>query len=146
MSDHKLGDLLRDGFGIEEDLNCAEIILSGANRVYQLGLERDALKLSAGFGGGMGIEDKCGVLTASIMVLGNLFVKERAHESGKIKELVRELFSSYAEQMGDIDCAPLKERHYSEDQKCQSIIIKAGELLDEIVTRERSKNNNFNQE
>ena len=102
--------------------------------------------MSAGFGGGMGIEDKCGVLTASIMVLGNLFVQERAHESGKIKELVRELFSSYAEQMGDIDCAPLKERHYSEDQKCQSIIIKAGELLDEIVTRERSKNNNFNQE
>jgi hypothetical protein len=40
----------------------------------------------------MGIEDKCGALTASIMVLGRLFVKERAHESTKIKELTKELF------------------------------------------------------
>lgn len=131
-----LADLIRHGFGINEDLNCAERILAGANIAYNLGLDKDSIKLAAGFGGGMGIEDKCGALTASIMVLGRLFVNERAHESTKIKELTRELFEEYEKEMGTIDCAPLKERYRTEELKCRNIILKAAELLDRIVARE----------
>ena len=82
-----LYNLINDGFGEKEDLNCAEKILYGANEAYQLGLDKEALKLSAGFGGGMAIESICGALTASVMVLGRLFVKNNAHESTRIKEL-----------------------------------------------------------
>ncbi|HHV94232.1 MAG TPA: hypothetical protein GXX47_06840 [Firmicutes bacterium] len=130
-----LKELLEQGFGIKEDLNCAERILYGANEVYNLGLDRDDLKLAAGFGGGMAIESICGALTASIMVLGRMYVKDRAHESGRIKELVRELFNLYAEAMGSILCAPLKEKYRTEEMGCQAVIVKAAEILDEIVER-----------
>lgn len=131
-----LADLIRQGFGINDDLNCAEKILYAANIAYNLGLDKDSLKLAAGFGGGMGIEDKCGALTAAIMVLGRIFVNDRAHESTKIKELTKELFGEYKKVMGTIDCAPLKERYKTEELKCHNIILKAAEILDRIVARE----------
>ncbi|MFA5354803.1 MAG: C-GCAxxG-C-C family (seleno)protein, partial [Thermodesulfovibrionales bacterium] len=57
-----VGDLIRNGFGDDLKLNCAEKILHGANEVYDLGLDREALKLARGMGGGMGIESVCGAL------------------------------------------------------------------------------------
>jgi C_GCAxxG_C_C family probable redox protein len=131
-----LTDLIKQGFGEKEDLNCAEKILQGANIAYNLGLDKEALKLASGFGGGMAIEDKCGALTASIMVLGKLFVNDRAHESAKIKELTIELFKEYSKVMGSIDCAPLKDKYRTEELKCRNVIIKAAEVLDMIVKRE----------
>lgn len=131
-----LAELLNSGYGNKEDLNCAEKILYGANEVYKLGLDKEALKMAAGFGGGMGIEDKCGAVTAAIMVLGRLFVNERAHESTKVKDLTIELIDRYREEMGDIDCKPLKEIHRTEEVKCKYVIIKAAEILDSIVERE----------
>lgn len=131
-----LADLIKDGFGEKEDLNCAERILQGSNVAYNLGLDKEALKLAAGFGGGMAIEDKCGALTAAIMVLGKLFIMERAHESSKIKELTMELFQEYKKEMGSIDCAPLKQAHRTEELKCRNVILKAAEILDRIVIRE----------
>jgi C_GCAxxG_C_C family probable redox protein len=136
MRVNMLKDLLEQGYGADDDLNCAERILSGANEAYSLGLDKEAFKLAAGFGGGMAIEDKCGALTASIMVLGKLFVKERAHESERIKELAKELFEEYTKEMGSIDCAPLKERYRTEELKCKNVILKAAEVLDRIVERE----------
>ena len=135
-----LADLIKNGFGEKEDLNCAEKILYGANIAYDLGLDKEALKLVAGFGGGMAIEDKCGALTASVMVLSKLFVKERAHESERIKELTQKLFEDYRKEMGHIDCAPLKKMHRTEELKCSNIILKAAELLDRIVIEEKENN------
>lgn len=131
-----LADLIRDGYGLEEDLNCAETILSGANHVYHLGLDQESLKLAAGFGGGMALEDVCGALTGALMVLGKLFVKERAHESAKIKELAQELFHGYQQEMGAIDCGPLKAQYRNEVVKCRPVILKAAEILDRMITRE----------
>ncbi len=131
-----LTELIRQGFGEKEDLNCAEKILQGANVAYDLGLDKEALKLAAGFGGGMAIEDKCGALTASIMVLGKLFVKNNAHESTRIKELTKELLDEYKKEMGTIDCAPLKEQYRTEELKCKNVILAASEVLDRIVKRE----------
>lgn len=133
-----LTELIMQGFGEKEDLNCAEKILYGANIAYGLNLEPNVLKLAAGFGGGMGIEDKCGVLTASIMVMGSLFVENHAHEGTRIKNLTIELFETYRKEMGAIDCAPLKERYRTEEKKCYEIILKASEILDSIVSREIS--------
>jgi C_GCAxxG_C_C family probable redox protein len=131
-----LADLIKQGFGEKEDLNCAEKLLQAANIAYNLGLDKEALKLASGFGGGMAIEDKCGALTASIMVLGRLFIKDRAHESTRIKELTMELFEEYRREMGSIDCAPLKDKHRTEELKCRNVILKAAEVLDRIVKRE----------
>ncbi|MBP7223544.1 MAG: C-GCAxxG-C-C family protein [Sedimentibacter sp.] len=134
-----LAELIKNGFGEKEDLNCAEKILWGANNAYNLGLDREALKLASGFGGGMAIEDACGALTGAIMVLGKLFVVERAHESDKIKELTRELFDEYNKEMKSIDCKPLKDMYRTEELKCRNVILKAAEILDRIVLRELNK-------
>ncbi|NMA95218.1 MAG: hypothetical protein GX974_04175 [Clostridiales bacterium] len=125
--------LLESGYGDIEDLNCAEKILYGANKVYNLGLDKNALKLSAGFGGGMGIESVCGALTASIMVLSYLFVENVAHESTRIKNLSRELFDRYEKKMGYIDCTPLKYDYRTEIEGCHWVILEAAKILDEII-------------
>lgn len=135
-----LYDLVKEGFGIDEDLNCAETILYGANIIYELGLDKNALKLAAGFGGGVGIEDICGALTGSVMVLGNLFVEDRAHENDRIKILSQELINSFQEEMGEIDCAPLKDLYRTEELKCRKIIETAAKILDKIVVRETRLN------
>ena len=131
-----LKELIKEGFGKEQKLNCAEKILYGANEAYSLGLDKESLKLVAGFGGGMGIESVCGALTGSIMVLSKLFVNDTAHGSGKIKELTQELLHKYENEMGNINCAPLKKNHKTLFSGCDKVILKAAEILDEIVTRE----------
>ena len=131
-----LKELIQDGYGIKEDLNCAEAILYGANRVYHLDLNSDSLKMAAAFGGGMAIESVCGVLTASVMVLGKLFVPDVAHKHPEIKELCKELFDTFEKEMGDILCKPLKDNYRTEERKCKDVILKGAEILNKIVTRE----------
>ncbi|HHX23727.1 MAG: C-GCAxxG-C-C family (seleno)protein [Tepidanaerobacteraceae bacterium] len=120
----------------EHDLNCAETILYAANDVYKLGLDKNALKMAAGFGGGMGIDSVCGALTGGIMVLGVLFVKDRAHESDRIKNLEKEFLNRYRDKMGNINCPPLKEKHHNDKVRCLNVIKEAGIILDDIVKRE----------
>lgn len=132
-----LKNLLLKGYGKEQKYNCAEKILYGANEIYNLGLGKETMKLAAGFGGGMGIESTCGALTASIMALSKIFVKDTAHESN-IREITSEFLNRYKDEMKNIDCAPLKVEYRNEEKGCDDVIIKAAEILDEIVA-ERMK-------
>lgn len=134
-----LFNLLNDGFGNSEDYNCAEKILYGANEAYKLGLSKDSLMLSAGFGGGMGIESSCGALTAGTMVLSNLFVKNIAHESVVIKKKTSDYLNCFIKEMKSINCYKLKEMYRTDEKKCKDIILKSAEILDTIY-------NNRNQE
>lgn len=139
-----LKELVQEGYGVKEDLNCAETILYAANQVYHLDLNSDSLKLAATFGGGMGIESVCGVLAGSLMVLGRLFIKETAHQHPEIKELSKELFDTFQKEMGDILCKPLKDNYRTEEKKCREVILKGAEILDKIITRELNKRKNNN--
>jgi C_GCAxxG_C_C family probable redox protein len=139
-----LKELIQEGYGVKEDLNCAETILYAANQVYHLDLNSDSLKLAAAFGGGMGIESVCGVLAGSLMVLGRLFIKETAHQHPEIKELSKELFDTFQKEMGDILCKPLKDNYRTEEKKCREVILKGAEVLDKIITRELNKRKNNN--
>ena len=128
-----LYELIEKGFGEEENYNCAEKILYGANEAYDLGLDKDALKLSAAFGGGMGIESICGALTGSVMALSSKYVEDIAHENREIKDLTRQLFEKYGEEMGSIRCDELKGKYKKEDIGCKDVILKAAKILDTIV-------------
>ena len=86
-----LTDLLQEGSLDALNLNCSEKILYGANQVYHLGLDDKALRLSAGFGGGLGCEELCGAIAGGVMTLSALFVRQHAHESPRIRELCSEL-------------------------------------------------------
>ena len=120
----------------QKDLNCAETILYAADIAYGLGLPHPALKLAAGFGGGMGVDSTCGVLTGASMVFSALFVKERGHESDRVKELNREYFERMRHTLGHIDCAPIKERWRDETDGCLPVMVEAARVLEEIIDRE----------
>ena len=137
--ERRLSELVESGYGEAQDLNCAETILWGANRVYGLGLDRDALHLASGFGGGMGVEAACGALTGAVMVIGRLFTRERGHESPRVKELCARFLEAYRDKMGAIDCAPLKERYRTEELKCREVVLQAARLLEDLIAAEQNK-------
>ena len=137
--ERRLSALVQSGYGEAQDLNCAETILWGANQVYGLGLDGNALRLASGFGGGMGVEAACGALTGAVMVIGRLFTRERGHESPQVKELCARFLEAYREKMGSIDCAPLKERYRTEQLKCRQVVLQAARLLEELIAAEQNK-------
>ena len=118
------------------DLNCAEKILYAANEAYGLGLDPRALRLAAGFGGGLGCGLTCGALSGGAMALSCLCVRQRAHESGRIKALCGELAARLQAQLGAADCAALKPRYHRPDAGCKTVILAAAGILDEIIERE----------
>ena len=134
-----LTELLREGFGKAESYNCAERILYGANQAYGLKLNKEACKLMAGFGAGMGVGTTCGALSGCVAVLSCLFVSDVAHESGRIHKLTRELFRRFQEKMGSADCAPLKTMYRRPNIGCDLVVFAAAEILDDIICRERSE-------
>ena len=118
------------------DFNCAETIMYAANEEYNLNLDKKTLKTMGGFGGGMAVEDVCGAMTGSIAIIGILFVKEKSHESDKIKNITREFIKSFDEKLGTKNCKTLKEKYRNDDARCFKMIETAAEILDEIIKRE----------
>ena len=128
-----LKDLIANDFGEKENFNCAEKILYGANEIYDLGLNNQSLKLSAGFGGGMGIESVCGALTACVMVLSHKYVDNIGRESEHIKPLTQKLFQEFINEMQSIQCTYLKATYKNEETGCKYIILKAADILDRLM-------------
>jgi C_GCAxxG_C_C family probable redox protein len=117
-------------------LNCAEAILRTANEDLGLGLDKNALLLAAGFGGGMGVGNVCGALTGAIMVLSRLYVKERAHESTRIKEIEKKFIEAFEKEFGTLLCTPIKGKHFKPDVHCKSVVLAAAEILENLLKSE----------
>ncbi len=136
MANSTLYDLVASRLSSREDLNCAETILYAADRAYDLRLPKAALKLAAGFGGGMGVERTCGVLTGASMVFSALFVHDRAHEGNRVERLNREFFRRMEDFLGHVDCGPIKKRWRTVEDGCHPVKIEAARVLQEIIDRE----------
>ncbi len=132
--------LIEDGFFANKDLNCAETMLNAANEEHGWNLPHDALLLSAGFGGGVGGQELlCGALVGGVMALSKLFVRERGHESDLIKTVVQDYFSLFKQEMGHIDCAPLKAVHRTEREGCRKVILASARCVDRVVEKHRQE-------
>jgi C_GCAxxG_C_C family probable redox protein len=121
------------------DLNCAETIVYASNEEYNLNLNAYSLKGAAAFGGGMAIEDMCGVVTGALLILGMMFTQERAHESDRIKNLTIEFITRFSEVFGTTNCRQLKTDYRSDEERCSKMVNEGAIILDEIVTRELNK-------
>lgn len=115
------------------DLNCAETILTAANEEYNLQLDKNALKLMAAFGGGLGVGRTCGIVTAGAAVLSSLFVKDKGHESTLIKEIMKEFIEKFEEKLETDQCVIIKESVKDDPMKCKGIILIGGEILQEVI-------------
>lgn len=134
-----LKEKVKKYYGKSFNLNCAETIIYAANEEYNLNLGADALKMMASFGGGMGIESICGVITGSLSVLGIMFVKEKAHESDLIKNLSKEFFQRFEAEFETKNCYELKAKYRNDDIRCSRMVYKAADILDEIINEKEEK-------
>lgn len=134
-----LKETLKKYYSQEKDLNCAETILYAANDEYGLDIEKAGFKTMAAFGGGMGVEGVCGAITGALAVLGIMFVKDRAHESTKIKELSKKFIEVFKEELGTDNCRELKEKYRNDEERCWRMIETAGDVLEDIIESEKNE-------
>ncbi len=131
-----LKELIESGFGNEENYNCAEKIIYGANQAYGLGFDKETLKLFAGMGGGMGVGEMCGAITSSVAVISHFFVKDHANEGNYIiKPLLIEFVKRFVDHMEcyRCDCSRLKELYRNPVDGCYQVILGAATILDEFL-------------
>lgn len=133
-----LVETLNKFYSKEYNLNCSETMLYAANEEYNLNLDKNALKIMSAFGGGMGVEGVCGAITGALGVLGVIFVEEKAHESEKTKALSKEFIDEFNKKLGTDNCSELKEKYKNEDIRCWKMVQISGEILEEIIKREKS--------
>lgn len=93
-----------DGF------SCSQSIVSTYGNEFGLDREK-ALKISTGFGGGMGrLGGTCGAVTGAIMVIGLKYGRATIEDMGskeKTYELVREFVDRFKEINGSTSCNKL---------------------------------------
>lgn len=143
----KLNELLKNGFGkcenySEEELarygnvnmNCAERILRGANEAYGLGLSDEALKVSAPFGGGMGIGSVCGAITGALMVLSVKYCVRTEKNIPLKDDITVPFIKKVHKDLEGINCKELKVKHHREAPiNCDPVVFRTAELLDEYI-------------
>jgi C_GCAxxG_C_C family probable redox protein len=120
----------------KQGFSCSQAILSTFGE--QFGLDREtALKLAAGFGGGMGrMAGTCGAVTGAIMVLG-LKYGAVLPDDRQAKELtyekVREFAVRFKERNGSVECRDLLGYDISTPEGLQT--IKDKELISTLCPK-----------
>jgi C_GCAxxG_C_C family probable redox protein len=94
----------------QEGFSCSQAVLAAF--APQLGMDRDlALKVSGGFGAGMGrMGETCGAVTGAFMVIGLLHGRTRAEDQEtkeKAYALVAELADQFRQRNGSLACREL---------------------------------------
>ncbi len=146
MSEHarveKAIALFKEGF------SCSQAVLAAYSK--QFGLEQEtAMKLSAGFGGGMKMAGTCGALTGGFMVIG----LKHGHSEAEDKEgkkrlgaLIKDFTAKFKKRAGSLTCRELMNCDISTQEGlrlanetdlfsvvCPKAVRAAAEILDEML-------------
>lgn len=114
------------------NLNCCERILRGSNIAYGLGMREEDLRVSAPFGGGMGVGSTCGAIVGALMVL-SLKYAGRAEKTTALKEeIVVPFLERVRAELGSMDCSFLKPR-MAHGEDCSPMVLAVAKMLDEVV-------------
>lgn len=94
----------------EGGCNCCQAVFCAFSEETNLSVE-DAMRLSAGFGGGMGrMREVCGAVSGMIMVLSNKFASTDPNDHEKKKALyalIQKAAGDFREENGSIICREL---------------------------------------
>ena len=133
----------------KKGFNCSQSVFSTYAEPF--GVDREtALKVAAGFGGGMGrMSETCGVVSGAFMAIGLKYgaIKAEDKESKeKTYERVREFAKRFTERNGSIVCKELLDCDISthegheraKDQelfstRCPQFVRSAAEILEEML-------------
>ncbi|HCX04626.1 MAG TPA: hypothetical protein DHM42_09055, partial [Clostridiales bacterium] len=130
-----LTDKVMKYYSEENDLNCAESMLYGANEEYDLNLSEDALKTMSAFGGGMAVESVCGALTGAVAALGVMFTGDKSIDKDRRKEIIADFYREFEKKLGTDNCELLKEKYRDEVDGCLKVVELSAEVLEEIVSK-----------
>ena len=111
----------REPLGEGRRISCAQTIALAYADLAGLS-EVQAMNLTAGFGGGMGKKQTCGVVTAMLMIAG-------LSEQG---EKCREMMDAFETKTGSTMCRELLEKHTEE--YCPSLVRFAAELMEKNLS------------
>ena len=130
----------------DDGYSCAQAVFSAY--AEKLGMDRQtALKVSAGFGGGMGrMGETCGAITGAFMALGLKYGGPDSESKDKTYELVRELADRFRARHGSLECRELlgcdvstpEGRQRAKEQGlhstvCTQIVRDAAEILEGLL-------------
>ena len=137
---------------IFEDFNCSQSVCAAFAK--QFGLECElALKVSAGFGGGMGrMAHTCGAVSGAFMVLGLKYGSAEPNDKVSKENTyakVRAFAEKFTERQGSVLCRDLLEcdistpegyahakEHDLFTEQCPVFIRAAAEILEEMLHEE----------
>ncbi len=132
----------------DQGLNCSQAVLSAY--AEDLGLdETTAMKIAAGFGGGMGrMAETCGAVTGALMVLGLKYggtIPDRQVKEA-VYQRVREFAAQFKARHGALACRDLlgcdigtaEGREIAKQQgllttRCPQFVRGAAEILEELL-------------
>ncbi len=131
----------------EGGCNCCQAVFCAFRDETNLS-EEDALRLSAGFGGGMGrMREVCGAVSGMIMVLSNRFASTDPNDREKKKELyalIQKASGEFREENGSIICRELlgleektsdpnpeaRTKEYYKKRPCSELVHCAAEIAE----------------
>ena len=110
-------------------LNCAESIFLASNKYYNLGLDESIVEVVTAFGGGMGCGRTCGALCGALAILGRMvhMEKEPFHEA------CTKLVTDYEKALGTSECAILKERYNTEEERCFKTVELSADIFEKFI-------------
>lgn len=123
-------------FGEERSLyhyNCAEVMVNACNDYYEIGLDKKALKMIVPFGAGISIGKTCGILIGGLAAIGAMFSKDKPSQNIKMKEVRMRWIEEFEREFKDLDCINIKAINLRENQSCGGLILKANDILEEII-------------
>ena len=128
--------------------NCAQAVAVAFTDVTGMD-KKEAAKLAAPFGGGMGrMREVCGAVSGMFMVLGALYGYDNADADSKKKELyqqVQALAEKFKEENGSIICREIlknppsdpnpspRTAEYYAKRPCARMVMTAAKLMDDFI-------------
>ncbi len=131
----KNSDLIKKYKEPHRDLCCSETIFHAANEKYNLGFTQAHFSISSAFCGGNITGDTCGLLTASVAIIGVIFNQSVSHKSLLMRECIKDFKESFLALNGEMSCSILKPRKIQESGSCYNFTLEVFELLDQTIKK-----------
>ena len=85
--------------------NCAETVLTILRNNKTITVNRDAVRMMSGFGGGIGKGCVCGAVTGAVAAMGSIYGRTTPSDSNeKTKEMVARFTDAFLEKYPSLNC------------------------------------------
>lgn len=124
----------------EENYNCAEAIIHGANECYGLNISSEDMKMFGGYGAGVYAGLVCGALLAGAAILSKMVVVNKAREEGdQVRPVINGFVKNFHSILEGTSCKELRPKYYTPEKSCLKTVMLACEALEKSVSQLKEK-------